>query len=204
MNPNLDELFADVWRRLQEGARTLPPEDPGYRTSFHVPTLVTNSKAGPRGRIVVLRRADLEHGVLTFHTDSRADKIHEMRTDPRIGFTFYDAKWKLQVRASGTATIHHQDHTAQQAWEASDLLSRRCYLGDLAPGTEVTDWDSGLPSHVQDREPTEDEAAPGVENFAVVSCQVEEVEVMRLAFTGHTKARWRREAGEWRGTWLIP
>jgi len=116
----------------------------------------------------------------------------------------YDAKWKMQVRAVGLATIHHDDETAQHAWRSTDLLSRRCYLGDLAPGTEVTKWNSGLPTHLQDREPTDEECATGIKNFAVIACQLHKLELMRLAFTGHTKAKWRREEGEWRGTWLIP
>jgi len=87
MTPNLDDLFADVWRRLREGARAVPPEDPGYRTSFHLPTVSTMSDLGPTGRVVVLRRAEPETGVLVFQTDIRADKVKELKADARIGFT---------------------------------------------------------------------------------------------------------------------
>ena len=193
----LDSVFASVWAALETGAAR-------RKHAFHTGMLLTVGVQGPRGRIVVCRGADLATRRVWCHTDARAGKVEEVLADARAGWTFYDAGDAVQVRLEGRAEWHCGDEVARAAWERSTLLARRCYLSPLGPGAEVAGPDSGLPPELVDREPTEEEARPGLAHFGVLSVTVERVEWLKLGFEGHTRAAWEWEEGAWRGRWLVP
>lgn len=201
---DLDLWWSEIWERLAEGARLVPPRDPQHKTAFRHPAAATVSDGEPVVRTVILRHADASTRTLRFHTDLRAPKVEHLRSNPAIGLLFYDAVWQLQVRIKATARLHHQDELAWMVWKNTQLLSRRCYSSVLAPGTPVEGPTSGLPEPLETREPTPKESEAGWGNFAVVSCEVHDLEAMSLAFSGHKKAAWRWDGQNWMGQWLVP
>lgn len=193
---SLPEFWDRVWRTLNLAVGTA-------RHPFHTPTVATVEDGQPRARVVVLRHADENSRTLRFHTDWRTPKVEQLAANPQVELCFYSPDDRLQVRATGIARVHHQNDFATERWQASALLSRRCYTAPTAPGTPVAAPASGLPVELEGREPTEEEAAPGYDAFCVVDIAVTEIDALLLVFTGHRRAQWRAKEN-WNGTWRIP
>lgn len=187
----LQNLEDRAWSELQLSTQN-------RRHPFRTGTLATVSEWGPEARTVVLRR--VERGLLGFNTDLRAPKVAEMRACSAVTFLFYGFQLKLQIRARGHATIHHEDEVARLAWEKSALLSRRCYLAPHAPGHPSAEPDTNLADHLLGREPTEEESAPGFQNFVAVQVHVSNLDVLTLEFEGNLRASFSED----RQTWLSP
>ena len=134
----------------------------------------------------------------------RSEKAREIEADGRIGILAYDPRPAVQIRLNGSASVLSDGPVVDEAWEATRLLGRRCYLMSGAPGTPVEDSRSGFSDVLLSREPTLEESLPGRENFAVVSCIIDSMEWMALRFDGHLRARFRWLDGAWQGTWVLP
>jgi pyridoxamine 5'-phosphate oxidase len=214
---HLDDIHANVWAALVRGANDRKDE-------FHTPTVATIRNAAPELRTVVLRKALAETGELWFHTDARAGKIADLRANPSLAWHFYHPKKQYQLRvrtravlhsvpADGTGTSVASDNTSIAAiqWEHTQLLSRRCYCGDDAPGMPASQMTSGLPDALLERQPTPDESEAGRKHFVVVQCVVEEIEWLLLHYAGHRRALFRYNARTEApsavlasATWLVP
>jgi len=199
---DLDAALDEAWRRLARGAAD-------RRSSLHTPMIATVAPDGaPEVRTVVLRGADPATGVLRCHTDARSAKVAAIGAEPRVQLAFYDPRAKIQIRASGLAAVHRTDDRAGEAWRATGLHSRRCYLADPAPGTPIDGPGSGLPDHLATAAPEETESEAGRANFAVVTVRVAALDWLYLAARGHRRARFERAAEEagtgWKGQWLVP
>lgn len=195
----LDGLCADAFHRLGEAVRD-------RRAAFHTPVLVTIGTDGwPAARTVVLRHFDAGDRALRFHTDRRAGKVADLEASPRAAVHLYDPAAKLQFRLSGTATIHRDDPLAAEAWAATRLFSRRCYLADPAPGTTAGEPVSGLPAEFRSRAPEAAESEQGFVNFAVVRFCFDRLDWLYLSATGNRRAGFSWDAtGRRSATWRVP
>ena len=173
-----------AWQMIGRGVQ-------GRRSAFHTPVLATQSADGPQARVLVLRAADALVRTLTFHTDTRSAKLPELAKDSRVALTFYDAARKVQVRITGTATVHAGNALSHQRWTASRPSSLRCYLG-ARPGGISAEPTSGLPPQVEGREPEPAELQVAEPHFAVLQVAVQRLEWLHL----HTRGQ-RRAAFAW-------
>jgi pyridoxamine 5'-phosphate oxidase len=197
---DLDAVLADVWQRLGRAAKD-------RRAAMHTPVVATVTKAGiPSQRVMVLRAFDRATATLRFHTDARAAKAEQVGSGSPVSILGYDAGAKRQFRLSGTARIETDTPAANRAWAEATLFARRCYLADPAPGT-VSDLPvSGLAADIEGRKPEDEaEVAPGRANFALLMADIDTVEFLHLAHTGHRRAVFVRSGeGLWQGQWLVP
>lgn len=197
---DLDAVLADIWQRLGRAAQD-------RRAAMHTPVVATLTQDGmPSQRVMVLRAFDQRDATLRFHTDARAAKAEQVGAASPVSVLCYDAAAKRQFRLSGTARIETDTLAADQAWAEATLFAKRCYLADPAPGT-VSDLPvSGLPSGIEGRKPDdENEVAPGRANFALLIAEIDTVEFLHLAHTGHRRAIFRLRADrQWQGSWLVP
>jgi hypothetical protein len=197
---DLDEVRADIFRRLGRASKD-------RRSAMHTPVIGTVRADGtPSQRVMVLRAFDPATATLRFHTDARAAKVEELGNGAPISVLAYDAAAKRQFRLSGTGRIETDGETADKAWNDATLFARRCYLADPAPGTLSDIPVSGLPADIEGRKPEDDaEVAPGRANFAVLLAEIDTIEFLHLAHTGHRRAIFRLQpAGSWQGQWLVP
>lgn len=197
---DLDAVLADVWQRLGRAAKD-------RRAAMHTPVVATLTPDGlPSQRVMVLRAFDRATATLRFHTDSRAAKADQVGSGGPVSVLGYDAGAKRQFRLSGTARIERDTPAANQAWAEATLFARRCYLADPAPGTVSELPVSGLTADIEGRIPEgEHEVAPGRANFALLMAQIDTIEFLHLAHTGHRRAMFVRSAeGLWQGQWLVP
>lgn len=197
---DLDAVLADVWQRLGRAAKD-------RRAAMHTPVVATVTKAGiPSQRVMVLRAFDRASATLRFHTDARAAKAEQVGSGSPVSILGYDAGAKRQFRLSGTARIETDTPAADRAWAEATLFARRCYLADPAPGTPSDLPVSGLAADIEGRKPEDEaEVAPGRANFALLMADIDTVEFLHLAHTGHRRAVFVRSGeGLWQGQWLVP
>lgn len=194
-----EQLLEKIRTMLEQGVQKRA--DP-----FHTPVLATIGLGGePQLRIVVLRKFLRASNALMCHVDLRSPKTAEINREPRVSWLFYHPQEKLQLRASGIATIHTDDELADKQWQTSQLFSRRCYCGD-APGTLKETPSSGLPAFLEDRQPTEEETETlGRKNFAIVNTTINEIDVYELNVKGHRRSLFVfDENGKLETRWLTP
>jgi pyridoxamine 5'-phosphate oxidase len=168
--------------------------------AFHTVSVASIGPDGrPRVRVVVLRKGDATSWQLRFHTDRRADKIAEFQRDSRVAVLAYDPVSKVQVRLEGVAEVHVDDSIADEAWAASRLFSRQCYGVQPQPGKVIDTGNAfALP------ETTEEATAAGRQNFCAIVVQVQSLEWLYLAASGHRRARFIRQGDDVTSQWLTP
>ncbi len=196
---SIEELLETSWQALRDGVADA-------RHGWHQAAIASIGRdGGPDVRTVVVRSADQAGRTVGFHTDLRSDKIERFRADPRVGLLFYDRELRIQLRASGTATVHDDDALADAAWGRSSLSSRRCYLAPMAPSSTIDAFSPNLPPDLLHRVPEAAVSEEGRANFSLVVCHLDVMEWLHLRHDGHVRARFAWDAsGGCSATWLAP
>ncbi len=193
MFETLDEIRADCAHRLIRAARD-------RKSPMHTPVIVT---ADVDARVMVLRAFDAASFTLRLHTDTRAPKAQAIAADPRVAAVLYDKGAKIQIRVRGQGRIETHGPAADAAWAASTNFARRCYLGD-GPGAASPVATSGLPPEFEGVEPDDAQLVPARENFAVLLIEIETLDWLYLAHTGHVRAQFNRTGTQWSQRWVAP
>ena len=205
---SLDASLNEAWRLLADGLTD-------RRAAFHTPVVASIDLQGhPTARTMILRSADRERRTLTFHADNRSTKIAELRARPSVCAIAYDAGQKIQLRISGSITLHLDDEIAHRAWAGSRTMSRLTYSVDDAPGTViavpttlpapkldmVNDADSDAASEEPDLV-----ANLGRKNFCVLVVHIASIEWVYLASQGNRRALFSWVGSEaLQAAWLQP
>ena len=191
------EILKTIWKNLDLG--TLDRDHP-----FHLPTFGTVAGNAPELRVVVLRRFWRKPPCLAFHAHAGSPKIEQLKINPNVYWLFFHPQNKLQVRIKGRATLHTKGELHEEQWLSTELLSRRCYVGE-AP-TQVSDKPTtGLPEDLIDRKPTHEESEAGRANFVVVTSTVDEIDCLEMNVKGHRRSLFKwHENGELYTKWLTP
>lgn len=191
---SLPAALHQAWAALIEGASR-------RGSPFHQGVLASINAEGPQARYVVLRSADVEHGLLAFHTDTRAPKCTEIAADPRVSWCFFGDT--LQLRCSGRAQLQTEGALVDAAWQHTTDFGRRGYHALQAPGTPLDQPGSGLPAELEQRLPNATESALIRPRFARVEVQLDRIDWLHLGHRGHWRARFERR-NDWAGCWLQP
>ncbi|NNC47984.1 MAG: flavin-binding protein [Sphingomonas sp.] len=161
---------------------------------MHVPVVGT---ADGDMRIMVLRDYDPETRTLRFHTDARSPKVATIEADPAMGVLFYDKAAKVQIRCRGRGRIERTGAIADAAWAAGTNFAKRCYLAPQAPSSASEEPTSNLPSEYENAEPDDAAVKAGRENFSVLLIELERIDWLHLAHSGHRRAVFDGDAGHW-------
>lgn len=190
-------ILDDIWKRLGRGAAD-------RRSPFHTPAVgSTDAQGHVQQRIMVLRNVDRATGSMRFHTDVRSAKVAQA-TVGRVAVLGYDAGAKTQIRAEGATAILTEGPEVRAAWSVTSPSGRRSYLTTQAPGTLSDAATSGLPEAITMRMPTPEETLTGRANFALLVVTLDRLEWLHLAHSGHRRAAFARDGGDWHGQWLVP
>lgn len=195
---SLEGLEKDVWLRILNGSVK-------YKDVLHNPVVANINQHGVNIRTVVLRKVNIAKKQLAFHTDIRSGKWKDLQQQNNISWLFYDAPGRIQIRLSGTATLHQDDAVAEEAWTTSTMSSRKIYLGETGPSATSASPVSGLPDAFEANDPSPEESRAGRKNFGVVITTVTWMEWLWLNSKGHRRAGFTySEDGSFKGDWLIP
>ena len=194
---DLDKVYLKIWELLKIGLqnRDLP---------FHIPVFICGSERKIDGRIVVLRGIDKKEKKIWFHSDIRSNKIKVLKSSPDATLLFYDKSEKIQLRISGNTKVNYQNHISKKAWEKTVHMSRQCYLGAMAPGSDTSAATSGLTDEVDNLKYTKKESEEGYKNFCVIETFIKSIEWLYLAAKGHRRAHFSLKNNSLEKKWLIP
>ena len=194
---DLDKTYLKIWDLLKNG---LDNRD----AQFHIPVFINGSQNNFSGRVVVLRGIDKEEKKIWFHSDIRSNKIKILKSNPQGNLLFYDKIEKIQLRISGSTRINYKNGIAKKSWKKTAHMSRQCYLGDNAPGTETLEPTSGLTKEIDNLKYTLEESEIGYENFCVIETFVESIEWLYLAAKGHRRAIFNLKNNLVEKKWITP
>ena len=194
---NLDKIYLKIWELLKTGLsnRGLP---------FHIPVFICGQNGDTDGRMVVLRGINEKDKNLWFHTDIRSKKIRTLKTNPIASLLFYDKEEKVQLRITGKTKINYQNNITKKSWNKTAHMSRQCYLGNKAPGSESILPTSGLTEEIDNHKYSIEESEIGYKNFCVVEFFIESFEWLYLAARGHRRAYFTLKNSSVEKKWLIP
>jgi pyridoxamine 5'-phosphate oxidase len=170
-----------IWQELQRAVNDRHHE---WRT----PVLATvGADATPQARTVVLRHADVREAVLQFYTDSRSPKVAELEATHSVTLVFWSKRLSWQLRTRATATVQRSGTEVEAVWaRVSQSPASGDYLSTKAPG-EVLNEDA------------ESGASDGSQHhFAIITLQVQDMDWLELARTGHRRAVFTANEWEWR------
>lgn len=184
--PGLDQVLESTWQELIEGVRSA-------RHAFHCPALATGSSSGPSVRTVVLREANPGARSLACHTDRRSPKFRQLQENARAAWMFYDPQSKIQIRGSGSVTLHCGDELAAQRWAESAQRSRACYQAAHGPGARLALDEPEAPPSVE-----------GFDQFVVLRCLLDRLDWLHLRGAGHWRAVFNWQDQAWQGAWVAP
>jgi pyridoxamine 5'-phosphate oxidase len=193
----LEGVLQEAWKMLKRGAVR-------FNDPFHRPVLGTTGEDDPGLRTVILRQLILPDRVLVCHTDARAAKVKEICLANRVAWLFYHPKRKIQLKITGPATLHADDHFADQQWATVKPTSRLNYCAIEAPGTPIERPSAGLPDFLLHKIPTLLESESGRRNFMVVAGRIDTMDWLNLRVFGNRRARFNWDKSGLGATWLIP
>ena len=194
---NLDEVYLKVWKLLNEGLRN-------RNASFHIPVFICGNKNKFDGRIVVLRGVSETEKKIWFHSDIRSNKVKVLKSNSEATLLFYDKSEKVQLRINGISKVNYKNNITLNSWKKTAHMSRQCYLGDKAPGSNANAATSGLTDDVDNLKYSKEESEIGYKNFCVIEVFINSIEWLYLAAKGHRRAYFLLKNNSLEKKWLIP
>ena len=194
---NLDKVYLKIWSLLELGLKNRD-------APFHIPVFVCGKENRFDGRIVVLRGIDKKEKKVWFHSDIRSNKVKILKSNPNATLLFYDKNEKIQLRITGISKINYQNDITLNSWRKTVHMSRQCYLGEKAPGTDFPSPTSGLTEDVDNLKYSKKESESGYKNFCVVETFIKSIEWLYLAAKGHRRAYFLLKNNSLEKKWLIP
>ncbi len=195
---DLDIVAQDSLTRLKAASKD-------RRHPMHVPVVTTvDADGAPQSRMMVLRALDADQRTLRFHTDARSPKTWAGDRGLPAQVLLYDPQDRIQLRLSGVAQILTEGPQVAQAWAESQLMSRRCYLTEGAPGRLVDSPMAEIPPHLIGKTPTAMESEAGRDNFALLLFRFDQIDWLHLSHLGNRAMRiaWVQESQTL--SWLAP
>lgn len=156
-------------------------------------------------RTVVLRRADIKEKKLYFHTDIRSGKVVDLKLTGQLSWLAYDQSIRTQIRLSGPTIIHHKNDICSAHWEKTGHHSRRYYMLQTSPNSELNEPTTGLNESLRDFNYSIEESEIGFEHFAVIETSVKWMDWYYTHNTGNLRASFEYEDSfPVKSTWLSP
>lgn len=181
------EIRQRIWLELQRATHDRHHE-------WRVPVLATvDADQLPQARTVVLRQADARLHTLQIYTDSRSPKVAELLAAPDVVLVFWSKRLGWQLRVQAVASVQHSGPEVDAVWErVSQSAAAGDYLADSAPGDALHDTsDVGAVSPVASQ-------PQAVHHLAIITAQVQAIDWLELARSGHRRAALTRDGWEWR------
>ncbi len=194
---DLDNVYSKIWNLLKLGLKNRD-------APFHIPVFICGSSNKFDGRIVVLRGVDESEKKIWFHSDIRSNKVKILKLNSKATLLFYDKSEKIQLRICGTTKINYNNNITKKSWKKTAHMSRQCYLGNTAPGSNALKPTSGLSSEVDNLKYTIEESEIGYKNFCVIETYIDSIEWLYLAAKGHRRAFFNLNKKQLEKKWLIP
>jgi pyridoxamine 5'-phosphate oxidase len=153
----------------------------------------------PAARLMTLRGADAASGRLWFHTDRRAPKVADLRSNPVTCLVAFDPRDGLELRLTGRASVLDHGPEVERHWDQTAIMIRHLYASPTPPGEASPTPDPRIAGHPQ--------ALPAAltrrarENFAVIEAVIDVIDWYQILDTSHSRAI-LRAATAWRTEYI--
>ncbi len=181
----LEDLLPSIWQQLATAHKDT-------KHPFRFGVLGTSDKNTINMRTVVIREVILTEFEIWFYTDIRTPKVTEIRNNNHITWLFYHPIDQTQIRLYGNAEILHNTKINQTVWQNLPDYGKTDYLTKQPPGS------------VHDQDFHELTTASIPQNFGIVKTKIQTIDWLQLSRSGHLRAKFERNAMDWRGEWLVP
>ena len=181
------EIRQRIWLELQRATHDRHHE-------WRVPVLATvGADHLPQARTVVLRQADARLHTLQIYTDSRSPKVAELLEAPDVVLVFWSKRLGWQLRVQAVASVQHSGPEVDAVWNrVSQSAAAGDYLAASAPGDALHNTsDAGAVNTAESR-------LQAVHHLAIITAQVQVIDWLELARSGHRRAALTPDGWEWR------
>lgn len=163
--------------------------------------LATASLNGlPSARMVIARKVD--HAGITFYTDVRSAKGHDLSANPRAATTFYWAELSRSVRVSGKVETLPRDHTEAFFSGYAPKIQRAMRVStQSAPLADRSDLERAIAADAL-AFPDQGPVAPGFIGYRLVPAEIEFW--AEAADALHDRALFTQQGDDWRVGFLQP
>ena len=185
-NNKLEEIPSIVFSELRKGVSK-------KKHPFKNVVLTTLSEKTPMSRWVVFRKLTLEQNLLIY-TDSRTEKIKDLKKNSNSGLLFYNNKQGLQIYFTTVSTIHQNNELTKKYWQGIAGTSSENYTTIYPPSTPVKNIEEGQKT---DKDLND-------KHFSIIELCPINMSILQLSRDGHIRASFSKINNEWEGTFIVP
>ena len=182
----LEEIPSIVFSELRKAASR-------KKHPFKNVVLTTVNEQTPISRWVVFRKLTLEQNLLVY-TDSRSEKIKNLRKNYNCGLLFYNNKQGLQIYFNTIPTIHQKNELTKKYWQGIVGTSSENYTTMHPPGSIINSIDEG---HKIDKSLND-------KHFSIIEFDPVKMSILQLNRDGHIRANFVKINSVWRGSFTVP
>ena len=182
----LEEIPSIVFSELRKGVSR-------KKHPFKNVVLSTVSGKLPISRWVVFRKLTLDENLLIY-TDSRSEKIKNLRKNPNSSLLFYNNKQGLQIYFSTISTIHQNNELTKKYWPGIAGSSSENYTTKYPPGSQINNIDEGqkIDKDLNDK------------HFSIIELCPINMSILQLSRAGHIRASFIKINNGWQGSFIVP
>ena len=182
----LEEIPSIVFSELRKAASR-------KKHPFKNVVLTTVNEQTPISRWVVFRKITLEQNLLVY-TDSRSEKIKNLRKNHNCGLLFYNSKQGLQIYFNTIPTIHQKNELTKKYWQGIVGTSSENYTTMHPPGSIINSIDEG---HKIDKSLSD-------KHFSIIEFEPVKMSILQLSRDGHIRANFCKINHSWKGSFTVP
>ena len=155
--------------------------------------LTTVKEQNPLSRWVIFRKLTMEQNLLVY-TDSRSEKIKNLRKNPNCGLLFYNNRQGLQIYFNAVSTIHQKNELTKKYWQGIVGKSSENYTTVNPPGSPINSIDKG---HITDKDLND-------KHFSIIEFIPVNMKILQLSRDGHIRVNFVKINNEWEGSFIVP
>ena len=182
----LEEIPSIIFLELGKGASK-------KKHPFKNVVLTTVNEKIPMSRWVVFRKLTPEQNLLIY-TDSRTEKIKDLRKNSNCGLLFYNNKQGLQIYFSTLSTIHQNNELTKKYWQGIVGTSSENYTTIYPPSTPINNIGEG---HKTNKDLNDN-------HFSIIELCPFNMSILQLSRNGHIRANFSKINNKWEGSFIVP
>ena len=185
-NATLREITSIIFSELRKAASK-------KKHPFKNVVLTTVKEQNPLSRWVIFRKLTVEQNLLVY-TDSRSEKIKNLRKNPNCGLLFYNNRQGLQIYFNAVSTIHQKNELTKKYWQGIVGKSSENYTTVNPPGSPINSIDKG---HITDKDLND-------KHFSIIEFIPVSMKILQLSRDGHIRVNFVKINNEWEGSFIVP
>ena len=185
-NNTLREIPSIIFSELRKAASK-------KKHPFKNVVLTTVKEQNPLSRWVIFRKLTMEQNLLVY-TDSRSEKIKNLRKNPNCGLLFYNNRQGLQIYFNAVSTIHQKNELTKKYWQGIVGKSSENYTTVNPPGSPINSIDKG---HITDKDLND-------KHFSIIEFVAVNMKILQLSRDGHIRVNFVKINNECEGSFIVP